>query len=1035
MPGKWHTEMEDFFPKNMQEVKFYCSSKSSNVCRRADICLSNTRTCEIQHSYISEYEIVNRFNDWNKFGKEIIWLIDGNTGIEIDKLSSGNYLIIFKENWKYKSFIKKYDFILLEKDKLVFKIELHKILSGMIEIKEPKSLQETVDYLKTKPDKICDFWQDDNVVKSKLSIYQEGAGNGKTYGIWKSIIENIDRKTYIIVTKQHTAKVVIYEELIDQKQRFQNGEEIFHIENLTDNSEENTEKHYVIKFTHKQSLRECKVIIGTIDSFCYNLSHSNSKGSEYFKGIVDNIAAKGATKIKNGYMRFGGQYIQLSKESELWIDEVQDLPDNYLQAMCKLMYETYCYINVVGDKLQSLEFENNFLTNIKKEGLPNIDVVIEEAKNINRRIKVTNMEDVINSVVNFEKYQLPKIECDNKIIKENNINPIKIIDSPLIYADDTDDKKVDMFSNKIMDAYINEVESNHRLPQDFLIIFPIMAKNVIAGELQSRIQEYWLNKSNNSSYIQYVYLHKHSEGSVINTKDSIKATRIMSIRASKGDGRKVVFVLGVTESSLKKVSNKEINLVYESHLHVALTRAKKQIYFSLVKNCDDIHKRFREIGYVEYLPNISKNINLDKISKLIDKDKLIELLDRNNISPENILKEGINIQEKEQVDWGYHCIKCQTFYYNIILNIINNRFNNLSKGNSQLFVKLNIISNYDIKEYNVKDFYAFLTHYQYNKLPHFPLCNLSNNPEYQKNYCNIIKNAMEKVKKSIKKNRINELNVYESIVLTYMIQIDTSQKYAEMTPMDIYNITHFFQSNTNKETELLNNLKNIHSIINTSGIKDYKNINWNIFKNIELNCESDYFKINKFQFPIIGNNETDIIHIVLKSDISQLNFWDIMVEILLERFLIYNPKSEEDIKKFKDKKINTYLFLLDKNSFIKLVWDWDKCSSIKTEIKTEIKIVLEEYYQDNHDDIYKYFTYIKEDKKEQWEQEPDKIIDVIIDKFKEMKDCPEYIIEFFNDIISKIEDDEDYDYINNLKSFNNKLNKKLTKKIDKYLQL
>ena len=100
MPGKWHTKMENLFPKDMQEVQFYCSTKDSNTCRRADICLSNNRTCEIQHSYISENEIVNRFNDWNKFGKEIIWLIDGNEGIELDKLSTGNYLIIFKQYFK-----------------------------------------------------------------------------------------------------------------------------------------------------------------------------------------------------------------------------------------------------------------------------------------------------------------------------------------------------------------------------------------------------------------------------------------------------------------------------------------------------------------------------------------------------------------------------------------------------------------------------------------------------------------------------------------------------------------------------------------------------------------------------------------------------------------------------------------------------------------------------------------------------------------------------------------------------------------------
>ena len=28
------------------------------------------------------------------------------------------------------------------------------------------------------------------------------------------------------------------------------------------------------------------------------------------------------------------------------------------------------------------------------------------------------------------------------------------------------------------------------------------------------------------------------------------------------------------------------------------------------------------------------------------------------------IKEEINIQPIEQVDWGYHCIKYQTFYYN-----------------------------------------------------------------------------------------------------------------------------------------------------------------------------------------------------------------------------------------------------------------------------------------------------------------------------------------------------------------------------------
>ena len=154
MPGEWHNRMEEHFPENMREVKFFCSSIDSNICRRADIRLSNNRTCEIQHSYISENEIINRFNDWNEFGKKIIWLVDGNSGVELDELSTGNYLLIFQQLWKYKSFTETYDFILLEKDNMIFKIELKKIRSGMIELKGGKTLEKTIHILKENPNEI-----------------------------------------------------------------------------------------------------------------------------------------------------------------------------------------------------------------------------------------------------------------------------------------------------------------------------------------------------------------------------------------------------------------------------------------------------------------------------------------------------------------------------------------------------------------------------------------------------------------------------------------------------------------------------------------------------------------------------------------------------------------------------------------------------------------------------------------------------------------------------------------------------------------
>ena len=96
MPGQWHDRMENYCKTNMREVKFFTTSLNNEpddkISRRADVKLSHNRTCEIQHSYISRNEIEARFNDWKEFGKEIIWLVDGNK-IICEELSTGNYLI------------------------------------------------------------------------------------------------------------------------------------------------------------------------------------------------------------------------------------------------------------------------------------------------------------------------------------------------------------------------------------------------------------------------------------------------------------------------------------------------------------------------------------------------------------------------------------------------------------------------------------------------------------------------------------------------------------------------------------------------------------------------------------------------------------------------------------------------------------------------------------------------------------------------------------------------------------------------------
>ena len=55
--------------------------------------------------------------------------------------------------------------------------------------------------------------------------------------------------------------------------------------------------------------------------------------------------------------------------------------------------------------------------------------------------------------------------------------------------------------------------------------------------------------------------------------------------------------------------------------------------------------------------------------------------------------------------------------------------------------------------------------------------------------------------------------------------------------------------------------------------------------------------------------------------------------------------------------------------------------------------------------------------------------------WKNSNDYPTYIIDFFKDINTKIEEDDDYNYINNFETFNIKLNKKLNINLKKYFDL
>ena len=1035
--SKWHCKWQGFF-SNI-EVDFNKINDNQIKNRRADVVLNDKYILEVQHSNIEESEIICRNEDYKLHGKELIWIIDGNTDdIKLDKLNDNTYLIEFNKNWKYKSFTYKYDFILLDINEQIFKIPVKSVCNKMFHAKSHINIDLVINTLINNPENIWNLWKATNEIKPILKIIQQGAGNGKTFGIWKNISLNFDKELYIITTKQHTAKEVILEELNEQAER----KEFHIIDNMIELKDEQYNKQYIVTYKHNYSNRECKVIIGTIDSFVNSLTSKSIGGNTFFEGLLNNICKNDCDKVNQntGEIYYAGEKIKLNKMTELWIDESQDLPIIYYKAIIKLILKTKIDCVIVGDKLQSLQYTENFMTHIENNSF--IDIIQEKPENINRRIKVKHMAEKINKLVNFKKYELPEITIENsEKFEDRDDNVIELFEQKCIYANDTDKTKIDNEVDKIIKLVEKEVNKHNYKPQDFLFIFPIMKSNILATELETKLNKFWLDKlGKDDIYEQYAVLHKHEEGQIINTSLSKNASRIMSITASKGDGRAVVFILNCTEQSLKIVSNNEKNIVYESHFDVALTRAEYKIYFGLQHNNDDIHKRFANTDEnIEYIPDIKNSLSIEQFSQYIDKNVFIELLEKNKLIEEKEENEEENNNcVSSIIDWDYHCIRRAVYYNYALFEIFKyNKDSDVFKS-SQIKYILDNISNLVIINHSPNRFYNYLKSLgHFDDLEYFPLCDLSHKDIFQKYY--------KKLEKSIKtiqtkyKNdnlSIGDLDSLESSILIYLIDIFMNKKYHHFTPSTIYNIIDSFEKNNNIK-ELIEESKNMKSIMEKlmKNILNNQHITWNIEHIIKFNGKTEDLKLHN-HFTLIGYNENNIYHLIMQTDYNKLNYWDTIIKVILERFLIKNSKGNDEYKennqiRYSGKKITTYLLILKQNKYE--IFDWDFEDSIDNELKMICNNAFTKYFKQYNKELFNYCKFIKLDKsKRTGFNSPYHFL-----ANKEEFQYNIYIKNFFNDLHKESKKDKKNvkNITDNFNLFEEKINEYIVEMVETYFDL
>jgi hypothetical protein len=1050
---EWHCEWQGNFPNTEVEFKYNVNQLRD---RRADVVLDDFKQIlEIQHSKIESGEVNERNKDYALHQHTVKWIIDGQNCIDVKRFGERIILEFTSNHWLYKSFL-ECDYIYYDINGFIYRVKPKLIKSYQVDVSEPKLKSEFIEALKTN----TNLWENEEPPQCFLYLKQKGAGSGKTYGMMQMLNsdrEIVNYKYIAFITKQHSAVKVMLKEFDDQY----DSNKLTNIVDL-ERSISKSGNQYIRKYKNVLTGKECIAIFGTVDSFTYSLGESSKNSGDKFDGIVKSIRDGTIKTSYKGAMKYASVDPILNKEMIIMIDETQDLTEAYGEAFLQIVRSKYTNLCVVGDRLQSLSYKENTLTYLHRAEDVMMKIIKCDNSNFVRRFSDPRLIKFVNDLIPFEKYGLPPMtsECE-KISDDNPLIVFKA--TKTIYADTHEDsEEVIEAVQQIMDLFIKEVETNNRIPEDFLIVTPFTKKNPLVEALQIAINSYWKDimennksyidnvKSKNeywknidtTKYIRYAIFHKSQDGCSINTNESLNATRMVSIHSSKGDGRKVVFVIGVTSSALQLFSEVSNNLIYDSLLHVAITRQKEKLYFRLEGNNDDIHNRIKKSD----TDILVENTNFDILKKAV---KMLTITDKiQNFSFEEFYKKIISMSEvpsllpdttnkKLIIDMGDHNIRYGSIFMNIIVHECNHEFTMKSNTKKQNFALLNQIKDAPIKDVNTwKEYYKLLEDNNKKEKKIIPVLEFKSkniNQEYQR-YYKIITTSILRIREELEclgKSKISYFCPFESVILYYMKESTQKGKYLALTISDIYNIIdiyskvfdssakghehckckeHFsnnkkFLSDIEKQyKEYLYNhfdrLEHVNNLLDTLD-KRHNNINWLYSHHILIgNKDKSNFSINK-EKEIIGYNDKTVFNIYIKPQLNDLNFNEFLVNSILDTFILSNlEKDSENFKKFGNKTIISYVISLNKDVIYEVNW-----SDIVDEKKDFIQNVLYEKLYDifnsKHEQYYNVFINLVDN---MGEQSPQKFIELCENKFKENPYCPSYLGNVWRNISDKIEE-------------------------------
>lgn len=918
----WHTEWQREFP--FTEVHFP-KIKDQIKDRHADAVVSNKWVVEFQHSKMLPNEGSNRIHDYKLNNMLVIWVIHGHNVEVVDLPYHQRKFLTFNESWMYNSYIDS-KLIWIDINDQMYKVEPNQVKGGMIDVNNPISRDEFINKMKANDESII---TPDPTIQCTLSIRQQGAGNGKTYGLVQRVVgKEMEHYEHIImITKMHSAKYTIAEEFNKQHKKglLKNITLVEGQELVTENGNK-----FEINFIDANQNQRL-VVIGTIDSLMYQIGNITKNSIDQFGSLVKSII-DGAAKAKES-IKYSNKTMSLNKSMCLVCDEMQDLPIDYAKALIQIMRDRYIDCVIVGDLLQSIWYTNNAFNYMQNVDFPNIKINNDEKSNICRRFGDTRLVEFVNKSINFEGFKLPSITAAES--STSNFDPVHVFhaakgtnseDEPFSIENKTIENM-----NLIMDLYKKEVHDFNRDPQDFLIVTPFVKNSPLINSLNEAINDFWRQYKDNDNFTIYSVLHKSEEGTSIDLGESKEATRIVSIHSSKGDGRKVVFLVNFNEEGLKKYcKDNDDNLLYESLLHVSLTRMMEKIYVHLTGGEDDLARRFKDyVGSCDKFTRLHSCVNICELAERATDEESMIIREVVNCNPEEIVND--EIKEHNIIDIKHHMIRYYSMMIATRLRVLNSGDKKQSRAVFEKIKCLPTITYDDFGKY-MTEMKGIPTCIKCDKI-HNPACpnsrlepRLYHIPLYSSkrkiysDYNSIIKRTIEKIQEKIKlnlKNGKEDICPYEAIILHYMISITDNLENSDIRHNDVLELTHIYdeafvgitghdtctckqsfehtgRKSNNKLTDYIKNhyelmnqyIANLDSFMNEHPKLNYL-FNWPSARNGIFNC----------MYTLIGYNNKNAYNIIIHPNVNNMNIVKLVNKSVLSTFHLCNQNNTD---KFKD---------------------------------------------------------------------------------------------------------------------------------------